>query len=196
MSKIKVGAPAVSSYHQIRRLFLTNNSPNYSDHDFPVPNYLLATSGYKILQETTACDGDTDSLDAAQNLINASTYDRIDVRDTVDENNSASSVLDKFDISTNNVGNDLFDIIISQASTELNVKTTKEEILDSFKTERNGQNDILCIPTNENIGGIFSAVSQNSRLIFCCIPFTFFLNTLFFILPLQLSRVKAGNNHG
>ena len=26
-------------------------------------------------------------------------------------------------------------------------------------------------------------LSQNSRLIFCCIPFTFFLNILFFILP-------------
>ena len=28
-------------------------------------------------------------------------------------------------------------------------------------------------------------ISQNSRLIFCCIPFTFFLNIFFFFLPLQ-----------
>lgn len=50
MAKIKVGAPAVSRYHQIRRLFPTNDSPNFEDHDFPVPNYLLSVSGYMFLK--------------------------------------------------------------------------------------------------------------------------------------------------
>ena len=46
MAKIKVGAPVVSRYHQIRRLFPTNDSPNFEDHDFRVPNYLLSVPGY------------------------------------------------------------------------------------------------------------------------------------------------------
>ena len=50
MAKIKVGAPAVSRYHQICRLFPTNDSPNFEDHDFPVPNYLLSVSGYMFLK--------------------------------------------------------------------------------------------------------------------------------------------------
>lgn len=45
MAKIKVGAPAVSRYHQLRRLCPTMDMPNYADHDFPVPNYLLSASG-------------------------------------------------------------------------------------------------------------------------------------------------------
>lgn len=45
MAKIKVGPPAVSRYHQFRRLCPTMDMPNYADHDFPVPNYLLSASG-------------------------------------------------------------------------------------------------------------------------------------------------------
>ena len=50
MAKIKVGAPTVSPYHQIRRLFPTNDSPKFEDHNFPVPNYLLSASGYMFLE--------------------------------------------------------------------------------------------------------------------------------------------------
>ena len=39
--KIKVGAPAVSQYHQIRNIFMNNDSPNLLDHNNPVPEYLL-----------------------------------------------------------------------------------------------------------------------------------------------------------
>jgi hypothetical protein len=46
MAKIKLGAPAVSRYHQIQCLYPMGDSPNYSDHDFPVSNYLLSLSGY------------------------------------------------------------------------------------------------------------------------------------------------------
>ena len=38
MAKIKVGAPAVSRYHL--------KVPNFDDHDFPVPGYLLSVSGH------------------------------------------------------------------------------------------------------------------------------------------------------
>ena len=50
MAKIKVGAPAVSRYHQIRLIYTSLDMPNLSDHDFPVPNYLLSASGYMFLQ--------------------------------------------------------------------------------------------------------------------------------------------------
>ena len=45
MAKIKVGAPAVSRYHKLRRMYPTDDMPNFHDHDFPVPNYLLSASG-------------------------------------------------------------------------------------------------------------------------------------------------------
>ena len=46
MAKIKVGAPTVSRYHQIRSIFMNNYSPNLPDHNFPTPGYLLNVSGY------------------------------------------------------------------------------------------------------------------------------------------------------
>ena len=46
MAKIKVGAPVVSRYHLVRRLFTSTDMPNLSDYDFPVPNYLLSVSEY------------------------------------------------------------------------------------------------------------------------------------------------------
>ena len=51
MAKIKVGIPPVSRYHQVRRLFASTHMPNLSDHDFPVPNYLLSVYGYMYLEQ-------------------------------------------------------------------------------------------------------------------------------------------------
>ena len=52
MNKIKVGALAVSRYHQIERLYPTDDAPNVPYHDFPVPGYLLIPSGYmRLLQK-------------------------------------------------------------------------------------------------------------------------------------------------
>lgn len=68
MAKIKVEAPAVSRYHQIRRVFMKNQEPSLSDHDFPYKGYLLNVSGYMALQSkeiTPEVDG----------LTNASIYD-------------------------------------------------------------------------------------------------------------------------
>ena len=50
MVKIKVETPAVTRYHQIRSIFMNNDSPNLPDHDFPVPGYLLNVSGYMFLE--------------------------------------------------------------------------------------------------------------------------------------------------
>ena len=50
MNKIKMGpAIAVSRYHQQFRFFMRDDSPNYGDHDFPNPGYLLCCSGYQQL---------------------------------------------------------------------------------------------------------------------------------------------------
>ena len=51
MAKVKVGAPAVSRYHQVRRLFDSTDMPNLNDHDFPIQNYLLSVSGYMYLEQ-------------------------------------------------------------------------------------------------------------------------------------------------
>ena len=49
MNKIKVGALAVSRYHQIQRYFSTEDAPNVPDHDFPIPGYNIIPSGYMRL---------------------------------------------------------------------------------------------------------------------------------------------------
>lgn len=50
MAKVKVGAPAVSRYHHIKRFFPNDDMPNLNDHDFLVPRYLLNVSGYMFLE--------------------------------------------------------------------------------------------------------------------------------------------------
>ena len=48
-NKVNVGTLAVSRYHQLSRFFMENDSPNYLDHDFPIPGYKITPSGYLIL---------------------------------------------------------------------------------------------------------------------------------------------------
>lgn len=50
IAKVKVGAPAVSRYHHIKRFFPNDDMPNLNDHDFLVPRYLLNVSGYMFLE--------------------------------------------------------------------------------------------------------------------------------------------------
>ena len=69
MSKIKVGAPAVSRYYQIKRFYPSNDTPNLCDHEFPVPGYLLDVSGYMFLENKSELSQECDGL------TNASIYD-------------------------------------------------------------------------------------------------------------------------
>ena len=65
MNKVKVGAPAVSRYHQLSRYFEVGDSPNLPDHDFPVPGYLIIPSNYMLLEnadKTNKPDQDKDSM--------------------------------------------------------------------------------------------------------------------------------------
>ncbi|KAJ8030165.1 hypothetical protein HOLleu_26495 [Holothuria leucospilota] len=50
MNKLKVGTLAVSRYHQLNRIYPSEDRPNYSDHDFPTPGYLIIPSGYMKLE--------------------------------------------------------------------------------------------------------------------------------------------------
>ena len=49
-SKIGVGRPAVSRYHQLKKFFIAGDDPDYCDHDFPTPGYLICLSGYMVIQ--------------------------------------------------------------------------------------------------------------------------------------------------
>ena len=50
-SKIGVGRPAVSRYHQLKKSFIAGDDPDYRDHDFPTPGYLICMSGYMVIQQ-------------------------------------------------------------------------------------------------------------------------------------------------
>ena len=49
-SKIGVGRPAVRRYHQLKKFFIAGDDPDYRDHDFPTPGYLICPSGYMVIQ--------------------------------------------------------------------------------------------------------------------------------------------------
>ena len=65
MNKVKVGALAVSRYHQIERFFPVDDSPNVPDHDFPVPGYLLIPSGYMRLLKNAS---DSECIEESRDL--------------------------------------------------------------------------------------------------------------------------------
>ena len=52
MAKIKVGAPALSRYYQIRSILQFSDQESLNDQDFPVPGHLLATSSYMFLESS------------------------------------------------------------------------------------------------------------------------------------------------
>ena len=63
MNKIKVGALAVSRYHQIQRYFPTEDTPNVPDHDLPIPGYQSTPSGYMRLMSNPLPGQDSSILD-------------------------------------------------------------------------------------------------------------------------------------
>ena len=51
MNKLNVGSGMmVNRYHQIRRTYMKDNSPDYEDHDFNLPGYKVIPSGYMLLE--------------------------------------------------------------------------------------------------------------------------------------------------
>jgi len=52
-NKVEVGIPATSRRSQIRTFYLSEDSPNYNDHDFPHSKCKLVPAGYQILRHKT-----------------------------------------------------------------------------------------------------------------------------------------------
>ncbi|VDI57154.1 Hypothetical predicted protein [Mytilus galloprovincialis] len=48
-NKIHIGTLAVSRYHQLRRFYPSGDRPDFPDHDFPFPGYLITPCGYMLL---------------------------------------------------------------------------------------------------------------------------------------------------
>jgi len=120
MAKLKVGAPAVSRYHQLSRLYGVSDQPNLSDHDFPTPGYLLNTSGYMFLE-----DSEMDEID-----YHHSTYDTH--QQPVD-----SLLLDAMELQycPDDSVRDLPDAIVDQLEKHLNIKTTADDLKDLIISE-------------------------------------------------------------
>ncbi|XP_070560361.1 uncharacterized protein [Ptychodera flava] len=54
MNKVKIGVTAVSQHFQNTRYFPNSDAPNFPDHDFPNPGYLITSAGYMLLQQSDA----------------------------------------------------------------------------------------------------------------------------------------------
>ena len=122
MAKLKVGAPAVSRYHQLNRLCGVNDQPNLSDHDFPTPGYLLNTSGYMFLKSIIDEEIDED---------HHSTYN------TFQQPADDSLLLDAMELQHCPVDSvsTLPDAIVDQLEKHLNIKTTVDDLKDSLISE-------------------------------------------------------------
>ena len=66
MAKIKVGAPTVFRYHQIRSVLSVSDQENLIDPDFRVPGYLLATSGYMFLEPSQSSTTESEIFEILQ----------------------------------------------------------------------------------------------------------------------------------
>ena len=62
-NKVHIGGQAVSRYHQLRTFFPVDDAPNYLDHDFPTPSYLIEPDGCMLLQSKP---GDVERITDAQ----------------------------------------------------------------------------------------------------------------------------------
>ena len=69
MAKIKVGAPTVSRYHQVKSILPVNDLENLNDHNFHIPRYLVARSGYMFSEPSQSSTTESD-------IFNSSIYDQ------------------------------------------------------------------------------------------------------------------------
>ena len=120
MVKIKMGAPTVSHYHQMKHLFPENNLPNLNDHGFPVPGYLLTVSGHMFLnldEKINYC-ALTESNYVIENLTNL-------------EPNFQNMTSD-------GVNCNLFTVLSHQTEVQWNIKMFPDNCLDAIKKNIDG----------------------------------------------------------
>lgn len=121
MAKIKVGAPAVSRYHQIKRFFLENDRLNLSDHDFPVPGYLLNVSGYMFLESNDFFEGNVNNDPKPVTFYHSQNNKDPDF---------SQMVIEDFN-------DNFFNIIRRQAEHHLNIQVSEKECMDALKNDVN-----------------------------------------------------------
>ena len=159
MAKIKVGAPAVSRYHQIRRMFSSSDMPNVSDHDFPVPNYLLSVSGYMFLQSKTGNinDDNTPSSDGvaySPDFASETPYDTSLITDEEIDGVMIGTVADNF-----------WSVLIEQCKTHLNVKVGEGDLKEVILRNITENSDIYRSKVDiDNLSGIFENLSSVNHL--------------------------------
>ena len=167
MAKLKVGAPAVSRYHQIKRLFYSSDMPNYKDHDFPVRNYLLAVSGYMLLENSEevlpgSSVNDVESVPA--NLYDGSGADNENVPVT---NENANENFSDLGIMVDDALNDSFwQNIVQQCLHQLNLKTSEEELKSTIVSELKSHKDFYAAKyrlDEDSAESFFIELDSNSR---------------------------------
>ena len=125
MAKVKVGPPAVSRYHQIRRYFLGADTPNMPHHDFPIPGYLLNVSGYMMLEkEKPKIDQSEDTM----NIENSSVHDNNQINDQ----KNSEETYDLANFKEANPSGSIFEILADQCKVNLNIYTTAQELEESL----------------------------------------------------------------
>ena len=127
MAKIKVGAPAVSRYHQLRRLYPQSHMLNCADHDFPVPNYLLSASGYMILEDKDEAIGSESAH----------------LPDSTSDKTNDSAHKSNITVNVDHLAS-LLCAISNQCWSQLNVTTTANELRDTIINEMSCNSDVYC----------------------------------------------------
>ena len=90
MNKFRMGpATAVSRYHNQHRFFMLSNSPNFSDHDFPNPGYLIICSGYPGYQSEDKNAAETPEIPEVEDCIE--NINEITIRNSSEEQNENMS---------------------------------------------------------------------------------------------------------
>ena len=157
MAKLNVGAPAVSRYHNIRRLFATSDAPNYKDHDFPVSNYLLSVSGYMILEDRTF--DNTSTASTVVNDVECNTSDNTYDRSLEVNNNSGGKIEDTYGVTVKtNENSNFWNDIMYQCLHQMDVKTNKNELRETVVKE---------IVENKEFYYTKFKVDENNLLEFC-----------------------------
>ena len=126
MAKIKVGAPAVSRYHQLRAFFPTADQPNLSDHDFPVPGYLLTASGYMFLEYKSN----------SEQLFSATVYDQ----------HTPTICSDFPNLSLCGVKGSIYESLSHQLFLHLNVKATATDCFETIFEDIKKHPEYLNLP--------------------------------------------------
>ena len=134
MAKIKVGAPAVSRYYQIRSILPASYQEHLNDHEFPVPGYLLAAYDYMFLEPSQS------------NITESEIFNS-----SICEQESPTEYLDFGKMMLNGHKGTIFEVLSHQMMLHLNVSVIPKEckeILDEAKKE-NENLDFENLSTNE-----------------------------------------------